>query len=87
MAVARPRFRRAVFLLLNGNFDGFDSTDNGDVRLLWSGKSLEGADNGGPCIRNGQEKGNGAAPVGQLPALTAYSGDKAAERRDDATTD
>ena len=53
MAVARPRFRRAVFLLLNGNFDGFDSTDNGDVRLLWSGKSLEHADNGGPRIHDG----------------------------------
>ncbi len=58
MGTARPRFRgRAVFLLLNGNFKGFDGADNCDVRLLGSGKPMAHADDGGPRICDGQENG------------------------------
>ncbi len=67
MGTAAPRFRGAVFLFLNGNFDGFDGTDNGDVRWLGCGKPLAGADNGGPRIHDGQENGGGVAPIGQFP--------------------
>ena len=58
MGTARPRFRgRAVFLSLNGNFEGFDCADNGDVRLLGSGKPLAHADDGSSRIRDGQQNG------------------------------
>ena len=67
MGTAAPRFCGAVFLLLNGNFDGFDSAGNGDVRLLWSGEPLEHADNGGPRIHDCQENSGGVAPIGQFP--------------------
>ncbi len=67
MGTARARFRGcAVFLFFNGNFEGFDGADNGDARWFGSGMSLEGADNGGPRIRDSQEGGGGAAPIGQL---------------------
>ena len=67
MDTARLRFRgRAVFLFSRGNFEGFDSPDNSNVRWLGFGKSLQGADNGGYCIRDGQENGGGVAPIGQL---------------------
>ena len=67
MGAAAPRFRGAVFLFLSGNIVDFDSADKGDDRWLWSGKSLAGADNGSPRIRDGQENGGGIAPIGQLP--------------------
>ena len=53
----------------NRHLDDLDNAGNGN--RPWSGKPLEGADNGGDCVGDDKENRDGNAPDGGTPPGTA----------------